>query len=67
VTIRLLSELSPEVQRKWEELYADHLRRRAPITHTTAGKEVREKLWDDIWRECLSLDGKLEPLKRQTL
>jgi hypothetical protein len=41
--------------------------RRAPFTYTPAGKEMREKLWDDISRECLNVDGKLEPLKRPAL
>jgi hypothetical protein len=47
--------------------YADHLCRRAPLTQTLAGKEIREKLWDDIWVECLKVDEKLEPLKPSTL
>ncbi|KAN0114641.1 hypothetical protein V8E51_004185 [Hyaloscypha variabilis] len=40
---------------------------RAPITNSATGQEIREKLWDDIWKESLKVDGKLEPLKRRVL
>ncbi|PVH78734.1 NAD(P)-binding protein [Cadophora sp. DSE1049] len=38
---------------------------RAPITKTSVGKEIQEKLWDDMWREFLKLDASLEMPKRQ--
>ncbi|KAE9379501.1 NAD(P)-binding protein [Stipitochalara longipes BDJ] len=40
---------------------------RAPIANTTAGREIRETLWNDLWKEFLKVDGKLEPLKRRVL
>ncbi|KAE8440911.1 hypothetical protein EG329_006332 [Mollisiaceae sp. DMI_Dod_QoI] len=40
---------------------------RASITNTPVGKEIREKLWDDVWKESLNVDAKLEPLKRRVL
>lgn len=41
--------------------YVNNSTRRAPITHTPAGMEIREKLWDDICRDSSKVDGKLEP------
>ncbi len=52
---------------KTRNTHADHLYRRAAITNTPAGKEIREKLWDDIWREVLKVDVTLEPLERLVL
>ncbi|KAH7304821.1 short-chain dehydrogenase/reductase family protein [Rhexocercosporidium sp. MPI-PUGE-AT-0058] len=40
---------------------------RAPITKTPVGKQIQEKLWDNMWKEFLKLDAKLEPLTRQVL
>ena len=48
-----------------KKTYADRSYRRAPLTQTATGIEIREKLWDDVWRECLKIDGNLEPMKRQ--
>ncbi|KAH7403773.1 short-chain dehydrogenase/reductase family protein [Cadophora sp. MPI-SDFR-AT-0126] len=40
---------------------------RAPITKTPVGKEIQEKLWDDMWKEFVKLDPSLEMPKRQIL
>ncbi|KAG4438212.1 hypothetical protein IFR05_006285 [Cadophora sp. M221] len=38
---------------------------RAPIAMTPVGKQTREKLWDDMWKEFLTLDPNLKPLALQ--
>ncbi|KUJ10111.1 NAD(P)-binding protein [Mollisia scopiformis] len=36
---------------------------RAQIISTSVGKELRKGLWNDMWKDFLRQDGKLEPLK----
>jgi len=50
-----------------EEIYAEYLHSRALITNTAAGKEIRENLWNSIWKELLKVDGKLQHPKRRAL
>lgn len=50
------------VSRKEKTVHADHICRRAPLVHTPAGKEIGEKLWDEVLKDCLRVDGKLEGL-----
>ncbi|KAH8807935.1 short-chain dehydrogenase/reductase family protein [Xylogone sp. PMI_703] len=38
--------------------------KRAPITSTPKGKEIRKKLWNEIWTDCLKVDSSLETPKR---
>ena len=46
-------------------MLADFKSSRAPITTTSVGKKIQEKLWDDMLKEFLKLDASVQIPKGQ--